>query len=92
MFVCLVGWMVLFARSSASKDAEVLVMRQEFAVLQRQNPKPRPDWADRILSPVFGVILVCRAIRRSRIVRRAVGCPPGRIALPDAVRPLNTAP
>src|SRR5215831_10502736 len=46
MFVRLAGWMVLLARSSASKDAELLVLRQEVAVLRRQNPKPRLDWAD----------------------------------------------
>jgi hypothetical protein len=46
MFVRLAEWMVLLARSSASKDAELLVLRQEVAVLRRQNPKPRLDWAD----------------------------------------------
>ena len=35
MFVRLVGWMALLARSSASKDAELLALRQEVAVLQR---------------------------------------------------------
>ena len=47
IFVCLAGWMVLLARSSASKDAELLVLRQEVAVLRRQHPRPKPDWADR---------------------------------------------
>jgi putative transposase len=45
MFVRLAGWMALLARSSASKDAELLVLRQEVAVLRRQHPKPRLDWA-----------------------------------------------
>jgi hypothetical protein len=35
VFVRLVGWMALFARSSASKDAELLVPRQEVAVPRR---------------------------------------------------------
>jgi transposase InsO family protein len=35
MFVGLTGWMVLLARSEASKDAEFLVLRQEVAVLRR---------------------------------------------------------
>ena len=43
VFLRMVGWMVLLARSTASKDAELLVLRQEVAVLQRQNPKPRLD-------------------------------------------------
>jgi len=38
MFVRLAGWMVLLARSAASKDAELLMVRQEVAVLRRQNP------------------------------------------------------
>ena len=47
MFVRLIGWMALLARSGASKDAELLVLRQEVAVLRRQNPKPRLEWTDR---------------------------------------------
>ena len=43
MFVRLAGWMALFARSSASKDAELLVLRQEVAALRRQNPRPKLD-------------------------------------------------
>jgi hypothetical protein len=37
MFVRLSGWMMLLAPSSASKDAELPVLRQEVAVLRRQN-------------------------------------------------------
>jgi hypothetical protein len=39
--------LVLLGRSSASKDAELLVPRHEVAVLCRGNPKPRLDWSDR---------------------------------------------
>jgi hypothetical protein len=45
MFVRLIGWMVLLARYSASKYAELLVLRKN-AVLRRQTPKPKRDWAD----------------------------------------------
>lgn len=33
MFVRLTGWMTLLARSTASKDAELLVLRHEVALL-----------------------------------------------------------
>jgi putative transposase len=42
-FVRLTGWMALLACSAASKDAELLLLCQEVAVLRRQNPRPRLD-------------------------------------------------
>ncbi len=44
IFVRLTGWIALLTRSAASKDAELLVLRPEVAVLRRQNPKPRLTW------------------------------------------------
>ena len=49
IFVQLCGWLVLLGRSSASKNAELLVLRHEVAVLHRTNPRPRLDWADRVI-------------------------------------------
>jgi putative transposase len=67
MFVRLTGWMVVLARSSASKDAELLVLRQEIAVLRRQNPKPRLDWADRMVIAALARLLP-RSLRMGRLV------------------------
>ena len=46
MFIRLTGWMVLLARSAASKDAELLVLRHEVAVLRRQNPRLKLAWVN----------------------------------------------
>jgi len=49
IFARLCGWLVLLGRSAASKDAELLVLRHEVAVLRRTHPQPRLDWADRAI-------------------------------------------
>src|SRR5882757_4096146 len=67
MFVRLTSWMVLLARSSASKDAELLVLRHEVAVLRRQNPKPKMDWADRAVLAALARLLP-GPLRMSRLV------------------------
>jgi transposase InsO family protein len=67
MFVRLVSWLALLARSSASKDAELLVLRQEVAVLRRQNPKPKLDWADRMVIAALARLLP-RPVRMVRLV------------------------
>jgi putative transposase len=43
------GWLVLLGRSQTSKEAEIMVLRDEVAVLRRQVTRPRPDWADRAI-------------------------------------------
>ncbi|MET7928833.1 integrase core domain-containing protein [Streptomyces sp. NPDC005349] len=67
IFSRLLGWFALLARSSASKDVELLVLRHEVAVLRRANPKPRFDWADRAYLAAL-VRQLPRQLRRHRLV------------------------
>jgi putative transposase len=57
IFIRLIGWLMLLARSEASKDLEILVLRHEVSVLRRQISRPQPDWADRaVLSALTRVL------------------------------------
>jgi putative transposase len=97
--VQVLSWLALFARSSASKDAEVLLLRHEVAVLRRATPRPRLTWTDRAILAALAR-LIPKALRAHGIVtpatllrwhRRLVAAawrqpkPPGRPPTPDDV-------
>jgi putative transposase len=43
------GWMALLAQSDAAKAAEILMLRHQLAVFERQVRSPRLSWADRAM-------------------------------------------
>jgi len=67
IMVRVVGWLVLLGRGQASKDAEILALRQEVMVLRRQVARPKADWADRAVLAALARLLPA-ALRASRLV------------------------
>jgi putative transposase len=57
----------LLARSDATKDDEILVLRHEVAVLRRQNPRRTLTWHDRAVLSALSRLLPA-TLRRLRLV------------------------
>jgi putative transposase len=70
VFCRIAGWLALLAQTSVAKDLEILVLRHENAVLRRQNPAPRLDWADRAVLAAL-IRLLPRALKAHRLVTPA---------------------
>ena len=61
------SWLVLLARSDTVKDAEILVLRHEVAVLRRTNQRPTLTWIDRAFLSAAARLLPTQ-LRRLRLV------------------------
>jgi putative transposase len=61
------SWLALLARSNTAKDAEILTLRHEVAVLRRTNPGPKMSWLDRAVLSVLRRLL-STSVRRMRLV------------------------
>src|SRR5271169_3906131 len=65
LLVTVLSWLALLGRSSSSKDAEILALRHEVAVLRRTNPRPWMSWTDRaLLAALARVMPKCLQARR----------------------------
>ena len=53
----LFGWLALLARSDRARDAEILILRHQVAVLQRQAGTPKLPWADRAILSALALLL-----------------------------------
>ena len=62
------GWLALLARSDRAKDAEILILRHQVAVLQRHIQAPRLSWADRAILAALARLLPGGALRQLRLI------------------------
>ena len=62
------GWLSLLARSDRAKDAEILLLRHQVAVLQRQVRAPRLSWADRAILSGLARLLPSGHRRHLRLI------------------------
>jgi hypothetical protein len=62
------GWLVLLARSDRAKDAEILILRHQVAVLQRQAGTLKLSWADRAILAALARLLPNGRLRQVRLI------------------------
>ena len=97
------GWLALLARSDRAKDAEILILRDQVAVLQRQVKTPQLSGADRAVLAALArlltrgergqlplIICPCTLLRwHARLVRRHWTHPRRSAGRPRTVKPVR---
>ena len=63
----MLSWLALLARSTATKDIEILVLRHEVVVLGRHHPRPMLTWTDRAFLSALNTLLPTQ-LRQLRLV------------------------
>src|SRR5436190_14937329 len=67
MLVRVLSWLALLTCSDTAKDAEILMLRHEVAVLRRTNPRPKMSWLDRAVLSSLSRLLPA-PLRQVRLV------------------------
>jgi putative transposase len=62
------GWLALLARSGGAQEAEIVILRHQVAVLQRQARAPRLSWADRALLAALARLLPTGQLCQLRLI------------------------
>jgi hypothetical protein len=62
------GWLALLARSDRTKDAEILILRHQVAVLQRRVKAPGLSWADRAVLAALARMPPGSQLRQMRLI------------------------
>ena len=87
IFVQLLQWRALLFRSDSAKTVEILVLRHQVSVLQRQVARPRPSWADRAVISALARLL--STARRQHLFVPRPPCCAGMPSWLNAAGPTN---